>query len=246
MAAYFTCSVDDGFPSDLRFAELLLDRKLPGTFYIPIRNREGLEVMTPAQIRDLASSFEVGSHTYDHCYLSDVRDEAAREQIKDGKKSLENIVGKQVFGFCYPGGKYRSEHAGMVKAAGFRYARTTVNLSFDSGNNRFEMPTTCQFFPHERNVYVRNFVKCGQWKRRFSGLRVALAEPEWIHRLHALLDFCCKQDGVFHLWAHSWEIDRLNAWHELGDFLTQVAEVIPVENRMQNWEIAERSFRVES
>ena len=51
----------------------------------------------------------------------------------------------------------------MVRAAGFRYARTTVNLCFDPGTDPFQMPTTVQFYPHDRSVYLRNFAKAGGW-----------------------------------------------------------------------------------
>src|SRR3989442_15889037 len=86
MNGVFTCSIDDGHPSDLKIAELLSKNCLNGTFFIPIKNREGLPVLSKSQIRDIGRQFEIGSHTYDHCYLRNVGVEEAFYQITEGKK----------------------------------------------------------------------------------------------------------------------------------------------------------------
>lgn len=242
MGSIFTCSTDDGHPSDMKMAELLDSHKLAGTFYIPIRNREGYEVMSPSEIRDIGSRFEVGSHTLDHCFLDGVDIGHARFQITRGKQLLENILGKPVAGFCYPGGKYRQEHIDLVKSAGFEYARTTMNLCFDSGDNRYEMPTTCQFYPHHRSVYLRNFARSGRWMKRQTGLSLALRQANWIDRLYRLFDHAQETSGVFHLWAHSRDIDSLKAWRELDIFFAYVALQVARSDRLTNQQLVSRFF----
>jgi peptidoglycan/xylan/chitin deacetylase (PgdA/CDA1 family) len=238
MPAMFTCSTDDGHPSDMKMAELLDTHNLPGTFFIPIKNREGPPVLSDVQIREIGAHFEIGSHTYDHCFLNSVDSEQARFQIEKGKSELEEIIGKQVGGFCYPGGKYQREHIELVKSAGFRYARTTMNLCFGSGRSQFEMPTTCQFYPHDRSVYCRNFIKSGHWPQRYDGLTLALKETDWLKRIYALFDHACEHGTVFHLWCHSIDIDNLNAWDELDQFLSYVASRTAVTGRVDNMQLA--------
>lgn len=242
MGAVFTCSTDDGHPSDMKMAELLAKNGLNGTFFIPIKNREGLPVMTDAQIREVGRRFEIGSHTYDHCYLKNVDLMEANRQITEGKKQLEELLGKSVSGFCYPGGKYREVHAAMVRSAGFEYARTTMNLCFDAGQSRFEIPTTIQFYPHPKSVYVRNFVKAGDWNKRSRGLRLALQHDHWIERLYALFDYSCRQEAVFHMWAHSDDIDKLKAWNEVDRFFGYVAKKVAVQNRLDNQHLVNKEF----
>ena len=242
MAIIFTCSTDDGHPSDLKMAELLKRNNLNGTFFIPIKNREGSDVMSQPQIREIGRLFEVGSHTYDHCFLNSVDLEHAKFQVIQGKKVLEDMLGKEVSGFCYPGGKYRHVHTDVVKSAGFRYARTTMNLCFDAGKNRFEMPTTCQFYPHDRSVYLRNFAKARRWMRRRAGLTLALKQANWIDRLYDLFDYACYRNAVFHLWGHSSDIDRLDAWRELELFLEYVASRVAIQDRLNNQQLASRFF----
>ena len=242
MAAVFTCSIDDGSPSDLKFADLLDKHDLKGTFYVPITNREGFDVIPEATIKKISQSFEIGSHTYDHCYLVDVNSVEARRQIVEGKDKLENFIGKEVPGFCYPGGKYSKKHVTMVADAGFQYARTTMNFRFDTGTNRFEMPTTCQFYPHAKNVYLRNFIKSGAWSKRKAGLRISLQCNDWIERIYRCFEHASNKGDVFHLWAHSREIDALDAWGELDRFFAHVATKVAVKDRLSNAGLAARSF----
>jgi hypothetical protein len=242
MMPLFTCSIDDGHPSDLKMAELLARHGLHATFFIPIRNREGPPVLAGSDMRALAARFEIGSHTHDHCYLSRISPATALHQIKAGKQRLEDEIGKPAAGFCYPGGEFNTAHAQMVRACGFEYARTTVNLLFDAGDKRFEMPTTIQFYPHRWQVYLRNYLRAGCWNRRTAALRLALRHDDWVQRIFALFDFCCEHGALFHLWAHSMEIDRLDAWSELGSFMAHVAASVPPAGRLTNRQLAWRTW----
>lgn len=241
MPAVFTCSIDDGHPSDMKMAELLSRHGLNGTFYVPVFNREGPPVLEPCDLRELATSFEIGSHTHDHCYLKSVDEQEAAHQINSGKAKLEDLIGQRVRGFCYPGGKFTRQHLALVEAAGFLYARTTTNLCFDVSSCRFEMPTTIQFYPHPKAVYMRNFIQSGDWTRRVDGLMLALQESDWVRRIYALFDYALRENMAFHVWGHSNEFDRLDAWQELDRFFAYVASQVPVENRMNNYQMASRA-----
>lgn len=242
MSIVFTCSIDDGHPSDLKAAELLGKHGLQATFYVPIRNQEGFPVMTNSQIREIAGNFEVGSHTQDHRFLKDISITDSHYQITEGKKQLEEILGKRVSGFCYPGGKYRQRDVDLVRACGFRYARTTRNLCFDAGDSPYEMPTTLQLYPHQRNVYLRNFARSGNWLERSEGLQLALRSTSWVERLYALFDHADQRGKAFHLWGHSRDIDQFDGWHEMDRFLAHVAERVAPENRLTNGQLAARYY----
>jgi peptidoglycan/xylan/chitin deacetylase (PgdA/CDA1 family) len=241
-SAVFTCSLDDGHPSDMRAAAILAKHRLSATFYVPIANSEGDAVLTAADIRSLDRAFEIGSHTLDHRYLRPLAPDEARYQIVEGKRRLEDILGHDVPGFCYPGGKYRREHVGLVADAGFRYARTVANLHFDAGDQRFEIPTTLQFFPHDRNLYLRNFVKGGDWARRQDALKIAMRHEHWLDRLYALFDHSVEHGGVFHLWGHSRDIDQFGIWDEFDRFLAYAASCVARRNCLTNGQLALRGF----
>lgn len=238
----FSCSVDDGHPADMRLAQHLARHGIAATFYLPINNVEGLAVLQSAQVRELAQGFEIGSHTHDHCFLSRLDDAQAQFQVVRGKTELEQTLGHRVAGFCYPGGKYRPVHVAMVRAAGFDYARTTRNLELGPGDSRFELATSCQFYAHSRAVYLRNFIRGGAWLRRAPLLLDGLRPRQWQDRLHAMFEHALAHGGVFHLWLHSIDIERLGAWATLDGFLRQVATSVPPSQRWTNGHLAAHYF----
>jgi hypothetical protein len=238
MGAVFTSSFDDGNPLDMKMAELLSKHGLAGTFYVPIKNCEGDPVLDSRHIRELAGTFEIGSHTCEHRYLNSLDVRQAYHQVHDGKKALEDMIGAPVEGFCYPGGRYLRRDVELVRACNFTYARTTMNLCFGHTSSPYQMPTTIQFYPHTRDVFLRNFAGSGCWSKRVKGLRLALQHEDWIERLYAMFEHACKSSGVFHLWGHSMQIDQLDAWDELDAFYRHVAAAIPPPRRHSNARVA--------
>jgi hypothetical protein len=240
----FSMSVDDGHPLDLRMADLLQSHDIKATFYLPMMNQEGAPVLSSASMRELAQAFEVGSHTRSHRFLNTLHGAEAWREIVDGKQQLQDQLGEEVEGFCYPGGRYQYLHKLQVRSAGFRYARTTQNLRIDMEFPLFEMPTTAQFYPHTRSVFLRNFISQRHWSKRSAALGASLAAEDWLIRLHALLDLAIAQGGVFHLWCHSIDIEKLQLWDQLDDFLSRVARQIGMEQRVYNRDLIAASAAV--
>ncbi len=236
-SARFTLSVDDGHPLDQRMAALLDRLGIRATFYLPIDNSEGLPVLEPAAMRALAQGFEIGSHTRSHFFLTTLSAGDAWRQITEGKQLLEDCLGQQVRGFCYPGGRYKRLHRLQVRAAGFDFARTTQNLRMDIGCDPFQLPTSAQFYPHDSTIFLRNFVSQGAWVSRVAALKIALQERDWIKRLHRLLDLAIADESVFHLWCHSVDIERLQLWPALEGFLCRVAHDVSDVYRLSNTEL---------
>jgi hypothetical protein len=44
------------------------------------------------------------------------------------------------------------------------------------------------------------------------------------------------------LWAHSGDIDELDAWRELDRFFAYVASRVEIENRLSNSQLASKQF----
>jgi peptidoglycan/xylan/chitin deacetylase (PgdA/CDA1 family) len=246
MKTIFSCSIDDGHPLDSKVAEIFTKHNINATFFIPIRNSEGFDVIDDSDLFELAKNFEIGSHTRDHFYLNRLTIDEDYHQIKNGKSELESIVGKPISGFCYPGGKFRHEHVRLVKEVGFEYARTTKNLCINVGDNPYELSTTIQFYPHTKDVYLRNFLSKGDLLNRLPILKLALQHDDWIDRLYALFKHALQQGGVFHLWAHSRDIEAIGAWNEFDQFLKNVAKEIPIGNRITNEVLASKCSRQNS
>lgn len=237
-AIYFTTSWDDGHPLDRKLAEVLLRHGMAGTFYCPLKNVEGLPVMQADDLaaleRDGAGAIEIGSHTLEHAYANRMPREQWQHQVLQGKAHLEAALGHAVEGFCYPGGKVAAHSRATVQEAGFAYARSTENLRFDCGADPLLIPTTLQFYPHTRQVLVRNYMRHGHWVQRLRCAQATLSEAHLERRLERALRSCSDSGGLFHLWGHSWEIEALGLWAVLDSFLARVAELVPREQRLTN------------
>lgn len=231
---WFTTSWDDGHPLDRRLAELLARHGVGATFYCPLRNAEGLPVMGAADMRALDGAFEIGSHTHDHAYADRMPLAAWRQQVHAGKAALEDHLGHAVAGFCYPGGRVVRGAREVVAEAGFRHARGGENLRWDCGTDPLLVPSTLQCFGHPRRVLLRNFLRRGHWARRWTLARVCLSEPALEQRLRAALAATLARGGVFHLWGHSWELERQGLWPLLDRFLAHVAARVPRAARLDN------------
>jgi len=220
--AYLTISVDDGYPLDLKAAELLDRHGLKATFYVPATNPE-YEVMTKDQVRELSRRFEIGGHTYSHLSLTLKSDAEARADILDGKHWVEDVTGFPVRAFCYPQGKFTARIVEWVKEAGFIGARTCFF-------NRSEMPRDpyhCGVSTHTHNhsalIQVRHALLEGNFKGVVDFFRVHKAERDWeIHFQHAV-SAVERRGGVAHLFFHTWEIDQQRDWDKLARVLEYVA-----------------------
>jgi peptidoglycan-N-acetylglucosamine deacetylase len=201
-----TTSWDDGHRSDLRLAQMLKEHGLMGTFYISPENHEfGREdLLTPRQVRDLSSDFEIGAHTLTHPRLPVISEDQARKEIVGSKVMLEQVTGRAVRSFCYPYGSYTDVHVQLVKDAGYGYARTVARYEFALANP-YEAGTSVQAYNHRFDPWRIAYFA------RFHPVR-ALRYFKWDALARDMFDSVVQNGGIYHLWGHSWEIDAHEDW----------------------------------
>lgn len=230
----FTTSWDDGHPLDLRVAEVLAKYGFGGTFYVPRRNREGRSVLSRGELAILGASFEIGGHSFDHVRLTSVSAGEAARQVAAIKSALEDELGRPIAGFCYPGGVHDPAIRALVRAAGFRYARTIENLWLVPARDPFQLPTTLQLYPHPRFTYLKNLARGRHFFARARSAQVVLSGRSLGEVLRALLEQAIASDGVFHVWGHAWELEEHDLWGELESFLAYASTRIPQAQRVDN------------
>jgi peptidoglycan-N-acetylglucosamine deacetylase len=210
-----TTSWDDGHPLDLRIADLLAKHGLQGTFYI---SSEGVHSnLTASQVGELARTFEVGAHTLRHVDLTAAADEVAKTEITNSRRRIEEITGKACNTFCFPKGRFGRRHLAMVKDAGFSAARTVelFSLAFPRITNGLALiPTTVQAYPHTLFAYWKNCAKRFKVKNLQNAVELG-ASQDWASVAISMLERAEKRGGVFHLWGHSWEIEKAGQWESL-------------------------------
>jgi hypothetical protein len=223
--ACITTSWDDGHPADLRLAEMLARHGLSGTFYIPRSISTG--VMSAAQIRELAERFEIGAHTLNHVFLSDVDLASANDEIAGSKAWIEDLTSKPCMMFCPPAGRFKPHHLPIFAQAGFLGIRTVEFMSFDwprvHKSGLMEMPTTMQAFDQPVRNYLKNLAKrraiANLWRYIVHG-----RSRDWTVLARRLLARAIEEGGVFHLWGHSWEVEQTGQWARLDEVLRLLGE----------------------
>lgn len=225
---FFTTSWDDGSEYDLRVADLLIKHGIKGTFYIPIENIERKsDSLSKYKINEIGQNFEIGGHTYSHVPLTSLNARRAKQEIFDSKTALEDILGRGIKSFCFPHGCFVGDHIKMVRDAGFLFARTTGFLRIysikDMQNNLLH--TTLHAYPHKYHTYFLSAFK----RRDFEGLKIIFSNMKLIANLNrfssALLNEIGWRGGVFHLWGHSWEIEKYRLWGMLELLFEVVKEI---------------------
>jgi peptidoglycan-N-acetylglucosamine deacetylase len=214
-----TTSWDDGHVLDLVVATLLEQYRIQGTFYVAPNNLEipASQRLDRVSLRYIAERFEIGAHTLTHQRLSALNDDESLHEITAGKRVLEELIGRPVRSFCYPGGAYTNRHVRLVEVAGFSVARTVQRYKYGPVEDPLTMPTTVHAYRHLVDM---------QAIIRLVGMQPALATKlfwNWDDLAILPFDRTLASGGVFHLWGHSWEINEHDSWRRLERVLAYMA-----------------------
>jgi hypothetical protein len=216
-----TTSWDDGHPLDLRLADLLADCGVPATFYVAPRNCER-PVLPASDIRRLGERFEIGAHGLTHRILTRLDDRNLEREVFEGRRWLEDLLGRPVDTFCYPKGRHDVRVRRAVVRCGYVGARTTQVLHLDLPQDPWLVWTTLG----AKRRSLRKW--CGHWLKRpdcpfFRDFVLAGFGRSWARLACRLFERALREGGVWHLWGHSWEIEELGLWADLREVLRTVA-----------------------
>ena len=217
-----TTSWDDGHKLDLKLAKLLKKYGIRGTFYISPKNREFREedLLSDDEIIKLNRDFEIGAHTMTHPRLTKISETEAFNEIIDSKKYLDDLIWEEVQCFCYPGGAYNKKIKELVKRAGFIGARTTERPFTTIPGDLFEFGITIQASP----LSIRSV--CGEIKLAIKNnikLMPFMFTKDWAKIAKNTFDYVNQNGYVWHLWGHSWVIDKYNDWNKFEKILSYIS-----------------------
>lgn len=232
MKKIVTTSWDDGNKLDLKLLNLLSRYNLKGTFYIP-KNFE-LKSLTDQEIKLIAETQELGAHTLNHPDLTSLSsNEEIKEEIKESKDFLEQLVGQEIKMFAYPGGKFDLRTKQAVKEAGFIAARVARQFEFNISQDKFEFAATIHVYPHpfrkrNKNHYHFSRFLLQPLQNNFSQiLKFKLPKKSffnWFNLSQALFDYFLVKGEVYHLWGHSWEIEKYGMWNDLEKIFKYISQ----------------------
>lgn len=146
-------TVDDGFEDFHRHAwPELAARHIPATLYVVSGALDGrstwldplgagtLPMLSRSQLQELAADgCEIGAHTSTHPELDCVPPERARQEIRDSKARLEDVLGRDVSTFAYPYGYHDRRVRQLVVDGGYRSATAVRNAISHEQDDRFAL-----------------------------------------------------------------------------------------------------------
>lgn len=121
---------DDGYRDVLWNAAPVLHRlHMPATEFVitgRVGGRDPSYLSWPELVRLEHLGFAIGSHTVHHLELTLVPPAQARYEIDVSRRTLQERLHQPVWWFAYPSGRVNGTVAGLVRAAGYRLAFTTL------------------------------------------------------------------------------------------------------------------------
>jgi len=214
-----TFSWDDGAVEDLKLAELSAKYNIPAMFFIPGSNDER-KVLSPREIL-LLNEFSIGSHTRSHSYLGSKSENEAYSEMSEGKKYLEDITGRAIRHFCFPGGEYNDMLISLSEKL-FISART-ADTGMTKKSNFLIKPT---FHFYDRGYNSLLFHSLRNDLKFFRYVIKALRTSEYFEKMKRILyNYLNKEnEGFIMIWGHSWEIEKFGLWSKLDTLFKLLAE----------------------
>ena len=202
----FNITYDDGILQDIRFVELLNKYGLKGTFNLnsELMRQEfewthpcGMTIkrISESVVVDLYQDHEVASHSLTHPDLQYLSDETLWYELGQDKKNLEELFGREVYGFAVPFDYYDERIAECVKQLGFTYGR-------DSRETYSYSPPEDYYFWSSGTYHVMPGFQ--EFVERFFDTEEELA-------------FC-------QIVGHAYDLDVENMWEYMEEYLRRIAE----------------------
>ncbi len=243
---FVTTSWDDGHLLDMRLATLLEKYGLTGTFYIS-RSFAPDEMMSEAQIKELSRRHEIGGHTMAHPDLTKIAPAAARKEILENKRWLEAVAQKPLEMFCYPFGAYSADVSRLAREAGFTGARTTRTFSNAPLADAYQMHPTVHAYPfpfrkRDATGYLWRHLLQPAARQLQDIIAFGIPVRAWTNFESLAIgafNRVCETGGAFHLWGHSWEIEKYGMWETLERVCAAVAQQRDRYRAVTNGELLE-------
>ncbi|MEK7541724.1 MAG: polysaccharide deacetylase family protein [Patescibacteria group bacterium] len=140
---------DDVLPANLKAAIARAPRSVKNGFLDTTFKNLGISeesalrelFMSEEELATLSrEGFTIGSHSHGHDALDSVSSDLLRQDIRESKRRLENLLGVSPTVFSYPYGRYSPETRGVVQKEGFCYAVTTDRRGITAGEDSYSIP----------------------------------------------------------------------------------------------------------
>jgi peptidoglycan/xylan/chitin deacetylase (PgdA/CDA1 family) len=107
-----------------------------------VESRASHRQLSSAELIRLAEGglVEIGSHTLTHPFLSKLSAISQDGELRQSRRSLEEIIGQRVTSFSYPHGDYGWKTATLAAEAGYTCACSSYANTVRTNTNHFQLP----------------------------------------------------------------------------------------------------------
>ncbi len=148
---------DDGYANNFKYCLPELEKyNFNATFYITTSLINSELGFTEDQIRTLSDKgMEIGSHTVNHVFLSNLSDDKLYYELEESRRQLEKIIQKPVISLSLPGGRGNKRIFEAAQKIGYETLCTSVYHTNDSNTDLFSLGR----IPIKRNYTLELFQK---------------------------------------------------------------------------------------
>ncbi len=209
----FNVTYDDGVLQDVRFVEMLNKYNLKGTFNLNSglmenefewTNEKGCVVKRLSKERALSlyNGHEIASHTLTHPFMEGKTEAEILYELKEDKKKLEKLFGREIKGFAVPFDYYSDLIESCAKKSGFEYARISEeSLSFKPQTDYHRWKATVFHLDDSLGKFVQEFLSTDE------------------------------ELALFQIVGHSYDLDTENMWDKIEDVFREISlkdDILPM------------------
>jgi peptidoglycan/xylan/chitin deacetylase (PgdA/CDA1 family) len=160
---------DDGNYSDFSLAFPILKKYgLIATFFVTVSNIGNKNYVSWQDLREMkAANMAIQSHSLNHFFLSDLKEESIFKELNESKRVLENMLKGDVRFISLPGGFFSRKVLNMAKNIGYRGVCSSIpGINILDGETR-EFAVFNRFLI-TRGISIGKFkpIVNGNWKYR--------------------------------------------------------------------------------
>jgi len=147
---------DDGLESDFSIAFPILKRYgFQATFFVNPGTVGHVGYLTAASLKKMSEAgMDIGSHGFDHIFLTRLDNLTLRHQLIDSKRILEEWIGKKISFFSIPRGRYTPQVLEAIQKGTYDLVCTS-----DIGCNRSQTdPFRLQRWAMKRSYRLDDFI----------------------------------------------------------------------------------------
>lgn len=131
---------DDGFRGVYENKEYFLSREIFPTIFVAIDLIGSPGYMTRDEILELYKlGFNFGSHGVSHRKFTSLRTSELKDELSQSKEYLEQLLGIQILGICFPIGSYSVTTISLAKSEGYKYLYSSLPGAYELNETQNEV-----------------------------------------------------------------------------------------------------------